>query len=97
MKKNSILVFIISLAIYMFPIDINFNHLEFLRDNFKIGNKKVIGYWIYADKYGDKFIHKSAPGKELLVLTMYQELLFCIQNYINMKKRNFIIFALKKL
>ncbi|WGS65089.1 hypothetical protein [Marinitoga aeolica] len=66
MKKFIISILILLTSASMFSIDINLNHLEFLRDTFKIGNKKVIGYWIYADKYGNKYIHKEAPGEGVI-------------------------------
>ncbi|AEX86436.1 hypothetical protein Marpi_2061 [Marinitoga piezophila KA3] len=59
MKKSFILLLLIS-SITVFPIDINLSHLEFLRDTFNINKKEVVGYWIYADKIGNKYIRKSA-------------------------------------
>ncbi|KAF2956708.1 hypothetical protein [Marinitoga sp. 38H-ov] len=62
MKKIFFFLFIF-FTINIFSINLNFNHLEFLRDTFKIGNKDYIGYWIYADKYGSRYVHKDAPGE----------------------------------
>ena len=39
--------------------ELNLNHLEFLRDEFQIENETKIGYWIYAEKYGDKYVHRE--------------------------------------
>lgn len=43
--------------------ELNLNHLEFLRDEFQIENETKIGYWIYAEKYGDKYVHTEAKGE----------------------------------
>jgi hypothetical protein len=39
------------------------NHLMFLRKEFQIGDDKAIGYVIYADTKGGKFVHAEAPGE----------------------------------
>jgi hypothetical protein len=61
--KKIIIFILLFLTINIFSLELNFNHLEFLRDTFKIGEKEYIGYWIYADKYGNRYIHKPAPGE----------------------------------
>lgn len=43
--------------------ELNLNHLEFLRDEFQIEDETKIGYWIYAEKYGDKYVHTPAKGE----------------------------------
>ena len=63
MKIKILVIVLFIFSINIFSIDINLNHLEFLRDAFKIENKEVVGYWIYADKYGNRYVHKEAPGE----------------------------------
>jgi len=43
--------------------ELNLSHLEFLRDEFQIESETKIGYWIYAEKYGDKYVHTEAKGE----------------------------------
>ncbi|MBL5980836.1 hypothetical protein NAAC61_01280 [Petrotoga sp. 8T1HF07.NaAc.6.1] len=43
--------------------EMNLNHLEFLRDEFIIEGETKIGYWIYAEKFGDTYIHTEAKGE----------------------------------
>ncbi|KLO24676.1 MULTISPECIES: hypothetical protein [unclassified Marinitoga] len=62
-NKYIILFFIVFFSLNLFSIELNFSHLEFLRDTFKINDKNVVGYWIYADKYGQKYVHKEAIGE----------------------------------
>ena len=52
----------LSLISFALP-EINFNHLEFLRDEFQVEGQTKIGYWIYAEKFGDKYVHTEAKGE----------------------------------
>lgn len=63
-KKLLIMVMIIFLSMLSFSLpEINLNHLEFLRDEFQVEGKPKIGYWIYAEKFGDKYVHTDAIGE----------------------------------
>lgn len=62
MKKYLILLIILTSA-FVFSNDINLNHLNFLKDNFKINGNNYTGYWIYADKNGNSYVHKDASGE----------------------------------
>ncbi|GAB6188611.1 hypothetical protein JCM30566_03500 [Marinitoga arctica] len=88
MKKSLILLFLI-FAISIFSINLNFSHLEFLRDTFKIGDKDVIGYWIYADKYGDKYVHKEAFGEGVTCVDDVARVAILYTDLYTIKKDNF--------
>lgn len=63
-KKLLIMVMIIFLSMLSFSLpEINLNHLEYLRDEFKIEGQTKVGYWIYAEKFGDKYVHTEAKGE----------------------------------
>lgn len=62
MKRSLILVLLI--AATALSININIDHLEFLRDEFKIEEDQTTGYWIYADRLSDSSYKKlDAPGE----------------------------------
>ncbi|POZ90733.1 hypothetical protein AD60_05815 [Petrotoga sp. SL27] len=52
------------LSVISFSVpEINLNHLEFLRDEFIIEGESKIGYWVYAEKFGDTYVHTGAKGE----------------------------------
>jgi hypothetical protein len=54
----------IFLSVISFGVpEINLSHLEFLRDEFIIESETKIGYWIYAEKFGDTYVHTEAKGE----------------------------------
>jgi len=65
MKRALIIpVLLISLMLIGIEVQINLNHLEFLRDQFAVEEESEIGYWIYADRLPDgSYRHADAPGE----------------------------------
>ena len=65
MKKAVIIRgLLISLMLLGIEVQINLDHLEFLRDHFVVEGESVIGYWIYADRLPDgNYRHADAPGE----------------------------------
>ena len=76
--------------------ELNLNHLEFLRDEFQIENETKIGYWIYAEKYGDKYVHTEAKGEGVTCVDDVARVAGYILNYINLIIMNFICKGLKR-
>ena len=63
-KALIILVLLISLMLLGIEVQINLDHLEFLRDHFAVEGESEIGYWIYADRLPDgNYRHADAPGE----------------------------------
>ena len=65
MKKLFVLTIILTgVAVFAAIPASFFEHLEFLRDDFKINNENHIGYWIYADLNPDgTYSHVKATGE----------------------------------
>jgi len=68
-KKIIFVLFIVSISLSFsnkmvdLQIEPYENHLLFLRKEFKVEEKKTIGYVIYADTRGGKFVYAEAPGE----------------------------------
>jgi hypothetical protein len=65
MKRALIIpVLLISLMLIGIEVQINLDHLEFLRDHFAVEGESEIGYWIYADRLPDgNYRYADAPGE----------------------------------
>jgi len=65
MKRALIIpVLLISFMLIGIEVQINLNHLEFLRDQFAVEEESETGYWIYADRLPDgNYKHADAPGE----------------------------------
>ncbi len=61
--KRFLKILLISFASLAFSLNINLNHLEFLRDEFNLNGRKVVGYWIYAEKRGNEYERVGAKGE----------------------------------
>ncbi len=60
--KGAILVLVLSFTV-VFSVNLNLSHLEFLRDEFDLNGKKVVGYWVYAEKRGIGYERVGAEGE----------------------------------
>lgn len=63
MKRAILIILLLPISLLGMNLDINTEHLEFLRDEFDFDGG-TIGYWIYADKLPDgTYKHVDAPGE----------------------------------
>jgi len=62
--KRPFLVFLCILPpLLTMAAELNLNHLEFLRDTFTVEGKKLIGYWVYAERRGSQYVKVPATGE----------------------------------
>ncbi|MCD6254288.1 MAG: glycoside hydrolase family 9 protein [Thermotogae bacterium] len=62
--KVSFLTFLcVFFPLFVWAVELNLNHLEFLRDTFTVEGKKLIGYWVYAERQGSQYVKVPATGE----------------------------------
>ncbi|HCZ06753.1 MAG TPA: hypothetical protein DHV12_06450 [Thermotogae bacterium] len=63
-EKRFFLVFLtVLLPLLTLAVELNLNHLEFLRDTFIVEGKELTGYWIYAERKGSQYVRVPAVGE----------------------------------